>query len=130
MTYSFSVKSLNLLNHPKFSPTLRLLMLEAIKDTPLDFTVLETVRTREQQIQNVKKGVSKTLKSRHIPDSNISRYSEAVDIAPYPIDWKDLNRFRKLSEHIKKKAVQLGIPITWGGDWKSLVDMPHYELKR
>lgn len=128
--YSFSVKSLNLLNQPLFSPTLRLLMIEAIKDSPIDFTIIETVRTREKQIENIKKGTSKTIKSRHIPQTNVSGYGEAVDIAPYPIDWNDLNRFRKLSEHIKKKAVQLGIPITWGGNFKTLVDMPHYELKR
>ena len=128
--YSFSVKSLNLLNHPKFSPTLRLLMLEAIKDTPLDFTILETVRTLEKQKEYYAKGTTNTLKSRHLPSTNSSGYSEAADIAPYPLDWKDLNRFKKLAEHIKKKANQLGIPITWGGDWKTLVDMPHYELKR
>ena len=130
MPYSFSVKSLNLLNHPKFSPTLRLLMIEAIKDTPIDFTVLETVRTLEKQKEYYAKGTTKTLKSRHIPDTNASGYSEAADIAPYPVNYQDIERFKKLSEHIKKKANQLGIPITWGGDWKSLVDMPHYELKR
>lgn len=128
--YSFSVKSLNLINNPKFSPTLRLLLMEAIKDSPLDFTITETVRTLERQKELYTAGKSRTLKSRHIPQTNISGYAEAVDIAPYPIDYKDLNRFKKLSEHIKKKANQLGIPITWGGDWKSLVDMPHYEIKR
>ena len=75
-------------------------------------------------------GNSKTMKSRHIPSSNKSGLCEAVDIAPYPIDWNDTKRFDKLAEHIKKKAKQLNIPITWGGDWKTLVDMPHYELKR
>lgn len=128
--YSFSVKSLNLLNNPKFSPTLRLLLMEAIKDSPIDFTVIETVRTIEKQKEYLAKGTTKTLKSRHIPDTNKSGYSEAADIAPYPINWQDINRFRKLSEHIKKKANQLNIPITWGGDFKTLVDMPHYELKR
>ena len=128
--YSFSVKSLNLLNHPKFSPTLRLLMIEAIKDSPLDFTITETVRTLERQKELYAAGKSRTLKSRHIPQTNISGYGEACDIAPYPVDYKDLNRFRKLSEHILKKAQQLNIPITWGGTWKTLVDMPHYELKR
>ena len=128
--YSFSAKSFNLLNNPLFSPTLRLLMIEAIKDSPLDFTILETVRTVERQRELVKQRKSQTNKSRHIPSSNVSGYAEAVDIAPYPIDWKDLNRFRKLSEHILKKAKQLNIPITWGGTWKTLVDMPHYELKR
>lgn len=128
--YSFSVKSLNLLNHPQFSPTLRLLLMEAIKDTPIDFTILETVRTIERQKQLKAQKKSQTLKSRHIPSSNISGYSEAADIAPYPIDWNDINRFKKLSDHIFKKANQLNIPIAWGGNWKTLVDMPHYELKR
>ena len=128
--YSFSVKSLNLLNHPKFSPTLRLLLMEAIKDSPIDFTILETVRTIERQKEYFAKGTTKTLKSRHIPNVNKSGFSEAVDISPYPCDWSDLNRFRKLSEHILKKAEQLDIPITWGGNWKTLIDMPHYELKR
>jgi len=128
--YSFSVKSLNLLNNPKFSPSLRLLLMEAIKDSPIDFTVLETVRTLEKQKEYYAKGTTKTLKSRHIPSTNKSGYSEAADIAPYPVDWQDLNRFRKLAEHIFKKAEQLNIPITWGGTFKTLVDMPHYELKR
>lgn len=128
--YSFSVKSLNLLNNPKFSPTLRLLLMEAIKDSPIDFTIIETVRTLEKQKEYFKKGATKTLKSRHIPKTNISGYCEAVDIAPYPINWNDINRFNKLSEHILKKAEQLNIPITWGGTWKTIVDRPHYELKR
>lgn len=128
--YSFSVKSLNLLNNPKFSPTLRLLLMEAIKDSPIDFTIIETVRTLEKQKEYYNKGTTKTLKSRHIPNVNKSGFAEAVDISPYPINWADLSRFRKLSEHILKKAEQLNIPITWGGNWKSLVDMPHYELKR
>lgn len=128
--YSFSTKSLNLLNHPKFSPTLRLLLMEAIKDSPIDFTILETVRTLEKQKEYLAKGTTKTLKSRHIPSSNNSGYSEAADIAPYPINWQDIARFKKLSDHILKKANQLAIPITWGGTFKTLVDMPHYELKR
>lgn len=128
--YSFGVKSLNLLNNPQLNPTLRLLMIEAIKDSPLDFTILETVRTIERQRELVKQGKSQTNKSRHIPSTNVSGYAEAVDIAPYPINWEDINRFNKLADHIQKKAKQLNIPITWGGQWKSLVDRPHYELKR
>ena len=128
--FKFSVKSLNLLNNPDLNPSLRTLFMEAIKDSPLDFTIIETVRTREKQIEYIKKGTSQTMKSRHIPSSNASGYCEAVDIAPYPIDWNDTKRFDKLAEHILKKAKQLNIPITWGGTWKTLVDKPHFELKR
>lgn len=128
--YSFSVKSLNLLNHPKLNPSLRMLFIEAIKDAPLDFTVLETVRTKEKQLENIKNKVSQIIKSKHIPEYNASGYCEAVDVAPYPINWNDKERFRKLAAHIMKKAQLFNIPLTWGGNWKTLVDMPHFELKR
>lgn len=127
--FSFSKKSLEKLNNPKVHPKIRELFLEAIKNSPIDFTVIETVRTLEQQKLNVAKGVSKTLKSRHIPDTNKSGLCEAIDIAPYPINWKDIERFKLLSKYIKQTANTLGIPITWGGDWKSFKDYPHYELR-
>ena len=128
MSFKFSKKSLDKINNPKFHPKLKQLLLEAIKTTPIDFTVLETVRTIEQQRIYVTKGTSKTMKSRHIPSTNKSGLCEAVDIAPYPIDWKNIAKFKQLSEHILKVAKQLGINIEWGGMWK-MRDMPHYQLK-
>ena len=128
--FKFGKKSLDKINNAKFHPKLRLLLVEAIKTSPLDFTVIETVRTIEQQRIYVAKGTSKTMKSRHIPSTNKSGLCEAVDIAPYPIDWKNTARFKQLAEHIKKTAKALNINIVWGGDWKTLIDMPHYELKQ
>lgn len=128
--YSFSVKSLNLLNNPKLHPSLRTLMLEAIKDSPIDFTIIETVRTMEKQKEYFKAKATRTLKSRHIPQTNASGFGEAVDIAPYPINWKDTKRFADLAAHIKRKAKELNIKINWGGDWKTFIDMPHYELTK
>ena len=82
--YKFSNKSLERLNNPKVHPKIRQLMNEAIKYAPIDFTVIETVRTVAQQKLNVAKGVSKTMKSRHIPETNKSGLCEAIDIAPTP----------------------------------------------
>ena len=127
--YKFSTKSLSKLNEPKFHPKLKKLMLEAIKTSPIDFTVIETVRTLEKQMYYLKKGTTKTLRSRHIPSTNKSGYCEAVDIAPYPVDWNNIKRFVQLSEHIKKVAKELKISIEYGGDWKSFKDYPHYQLK-
>jgi peptidoglycan L-alanyl-D-glutamate endopeptidase CwlK len=31
---------------------------------------------------------------------------------------------------VKAAAVREGVPIVWGGDWKSLRDGPHFELER
>ena len=128
--FKFSKKSLDRINNPKVHPKIKQLLLEAIKTTPIDFTVLETVRTIEQQKIYVAKGTSKTMKSRHIPSTNKSGLCEAFDIVPYPLtSWQDKASFKKLSEHILKIANNLGIPLTWGGTFKTLVDMPHYELK-
>jgi peptidoglycan L-alanyl-D-glutamate endopeptidase CwlK len=124
----FSKKSLEKINNKKFHPLLKKLLQEAIKDTPIDFVVLETVRTIETQKEYFKKKTTKTLKSKHIPTCNKSQLCEAVDIAPYPVNWQDTQKFDKLALHIKQKANQLNIPITWGGDWKTLVDKPHFEL--
>jgi len=125
--FKFSKKSLEKINNQKVHPRIRELMIEAIATSPIDFTIIETVRTVEQQKINVAKGVSKTMKSRHIPSSNKSGLCEAVDIAPYPINWKDTKRFKQLAEHIKATANKMGIKITWGGEWGW--DYPHYELK-
>lgn len=127
--YKFSKKSLERLNNPKLHPLIKKLMVEAIKTSPIDFSIIETIRTVEAQKINVSKGVSKTMKSRHIPSVNKSGLCEAVDIAPYPIDWKNIEKFIDLSKHIKKIAASLGIKIQYGGDWKTFKDYPHYELK-
>lgn len=110
-------------------PDLIRLMNEAISTAPsdMDFTILCGFRNKSDQDAAVAAGNSTTPwpRSRHNATP-----SQAVDIAPYPVDWNDLGRFRKLSAHIKATAARLGIPIEWGGDWKSPVDMPHYQLRR
>ncbi len=126
--FKFSKKSSERLNNRLVHPLIKKLMNEAIKNSPLDFTIVETVRTLEQQKINISKGVSKTIKSRHISGFNKSKLCEAIDIAPYPIDWKNIKRFIELSCHIKKTAQKLGIKVEYGGDWKNFKDYPHYQL--
>ena len=55
--------------------------------------------------------------------------SLAVDVAPYPIDFKDILRFVMFSDLVKMVAKQLGIDVVWGGDWRSFKDYVHWELK-
>ena len=52
----------------------------------------------------------------------------AVDVAPYPIDWNNIERFKELAVIIKRIAGELGINVKWGGDWQSFKDYPHWEL--
>jgi peptidoglycan L-alanyl-D-glutamate endopeptidase CwlK len=53
-----------------------------------------------------------------------------VDIYAYNGKYADYDKDKMyyLSQVIKDAAEDLGVRITWGGDWKSFIDMPHYEL--
>lgn len=100
----------------------------AIELTPVDFTVLEGTRTRNRQRKLVASGASKTMNSRHIPAPN--GYGHAVDIAPLvggKVSW-DWPLYYKLAPAVKRAASELGVPIEWGGDWRSFKDGPHWQL--
>jgi peptidoglycan L-alanyl-D-glutamate endopeptidase CwlK len=97
----------------------------ALSRSPIDFGLTEGLRTKERQAELVKSGASQTMNSRHLT-------GHAVDVVCY-VDGKvrwDWPLYEKLSETVKACARELKVPITWGGDWKSLRDGPHYELDR
>ncbi len=54
--------------------------------------------------------------------------SRAVDLARVPIDWRDTHGFCTLADVVKAQAAELGIKIVWGGDWKGLKDLDHFQL--
>lgn len=94
----------------------------ALELSPVDFTVIEGLRTKERQAELMKQGFTRTLNSRHI-------IGEAVDIVPLPVDWNNPKPFGLVAEAMKKAADQLGVKITWGGDFKTFADLPHYQLE-
>ncbi len=92
-----------------------------------DCTIICGHRNKADQDQAFAGGKSKLKwpKSRHN-----SLPSQAVDVVPYPIDWNNHQRFEELAVIVKECAAQLGIAITWGGDWTSFRDLPHWELSK
>ena len=114
-------------------PDLVKLFREVIKHW--DCTVLEGHRSIEDQQEAFRTGRSKidgvNKKGKHNHDPSL-----AVDVAPYPVDWDDLERFRAFGGYVLGTADQMGISIRWGGDWDSdrdfkdhsFVDLPHFEL--
>lgn len=91
-------------------PELQRLMNEVIKY--FNFSALSGRRTQEEQDDLVRKGLSKRKDSYHVNDPSL-----AIDIAPYPIDWNNIDRFCYLAGLVKMKAYDMGIPITWGRNW-------------
>jgi len=126
MTIPLSPRSLERLEgaHPDLQKVIK--RAAAISD--LDFTVLEVLRSLERQRQLVAKGASKTMKSRHLPSADGK--SRACDIAPLidgAVSW-DWPLYHRLAVVIKQAAVEVGVPIEWGGDWRTFKDGPHWQL--
>lgn len=128
-------------------PKIKLIMERAIKRT--DFKVLFGNRSEEEQLELFKQGrkfyngkwvkIGKTVTDK---DGKVNKSehnylpSHAIDIAPWPINWNDLDGFIQLKEIIFEEAEALGIKLIWGADWDgdgniaehSLQDYPHYQL--
>lgn len=121
MTYSLSPRSKERLSgvHPDLVRVIN----KAIKITPIDFCVIEGIRTEARQRELVKAGASKTMNSRHLT-------GHAVDLAPMvgkEIRW-DWPLFYKLAPAVKEAARLVGVPIEWGGEWRTFRDGPHWQL--
>lgn len=104
----------------------------AIQLSQIDFRVTEGVRSLARQKQLLAAGASKTLKSRHIPAINRSGLAEAIDIVCLvggKVRW-DWPLYPIAAKAFKEAAKELGVPITWGGDWPRFRDGPHFELTR
>ena len=96
----------------------------------MDVTIIEGVRSSERQEKLLKQGATKVKYSKHME-------GKAVDLAPYPIDWDDLERFYYMGGMIRGISKELGINVRWGGDWdsdgnirdQSFNDLVHVEIK-
>ncbi len=126
MTITLSEKSLIKLEgaHPDLVRVIK----RAAALSSIDFTILEVLRTPARQRELVAKGASKTMKSRHLPGSDGK--SRAVDIAPMDggqVSWA-WPLYYKLAPIIKQAAQECGVPIEWGGDWRTFKDGPHWQL--
>jgi len=122
-------------------PKLVLLMRTSILTTPIDFTIVEGVRTAKRQNELYKQGRSLpgsivttkdgyTKKSNHQPKSD--GYCYAVDLYPYVnggISYQSPKAQKIIADHIKAVAKELNIKIVCGIDWKNPFDPPHFELK-
>jgi peptidoglycan L-alanyl-D-glutamate endopeptidase CwlK len=130
-----------------------------------DFSVLCGTRTPAEQFELFKKGRKVIIGDGTDPNNyEISNKSEvvtfkdgfikksmhnyspskAVDIVPYPINWKDLNRFYYLAGLVQQVAAEMvekkliTHKLVWGADWDDdrdftdhiFMDYPHFQLER
>jgi len=100
----------------------------------VDCSVLEGHREKDRQNKLFEEGKTKVK----YPNGRHNRQpSSAVDVTPYPVDWKDRERQTLFAGFVIGVASQMGINLRWGGDWDQdfqvvdnrFDDFPHFELK-
>jgi peptidoglycan L-alanyl-D-glutamate endopeptidase CwlK len=109
---------------PRFKP-LACLFLARLMEADIPVKIVDTLRTPEEQAHNIAKGVSWTMRSKHLT-------GDAMDVCPYAIfaldgpdrlQWDTADpvwtRIGKIAE---------GCGLTWGGRWQQR-DMGHVEYK-
>ena len=121
MAFSLGTQSLERLSH--VHPDLQKVVKRAIQITPIDFRVGEGIRTRERQKQLVAAGASRTMNSRHLNGHAV----DLIALVDGEVRW-DWPLYHKLALAMKAAAAEQGVPIEWGGDWRSFKDGPHYQL--
>ena len=100
----------------------------------VDCSILEGHRSKERQnkLYDEKRTKVKYPNGKHNQNPSI-----AVDVAPYPIDWTDRDRFHYFGGYVLGIASQMGLNIRWGGDWDQdtqtkdnrFDDLVHFEIK-
>jgi len=106
-----------------------------------DCTILETARELDRQQALMRQGLTKTLDSKHLVQSD--GWAHAADVAPWPIprNWgrdsaKTMAQFYHFGGYIRALADAMGVALRWGGDWnsnnrfedQSFDDLVHFEL--
>ncbi len=104
-------------------------------DCPSDMTIVYGHRSNAEQAELYAQGRTKPGKVVTNARPGQSRHnswpSDAVDVIPYvngsgSWSWDHIN---PMADHIKRVAAELGIKVTWGGDWR-MKDGAHWELPR
>ncbi len=122
--HRFSQRSIDNLKgvHPDLITVARV----ALARSPVDFGITEGVRTAERQQELFRAGSSRMeFGGRHVS-------GHAIDVFAWVdngVTW-EWEYYEQLAEVFKSVAAELGIPLNWGGDWRTLKDGVHFELDR
>lgn len=130
--YKLSKRSLSRLKNVE--PILIAIIVEAIKESPFDFGIPRHggFRTASEQYLLYKQ-VPKVTNIDGINRKSYHQTGRAFDIFAY-VDGKatwDPKYYEPIARHLQKIALEkYNVILEWGGDFKSFVDMPHFQIKK
>ena len=131
--WQFGAKSLEQLRGVRSE--LVLVVSRALLYSPIDFAVIEGVRSPERQRLLYLKGLSMTMQSKHLTGHAVDLMAIGdlnrdglIDHQDKAITW-DREWYGAIAEAMQKASVELGIETRWGGTFKpNFFDGPHFEL--
>ncbi|WP_192963081.1 M15 family metallopeptidase [Yersinia pseudotuberculosis] len=102
----------------------------ALELSPVDFGVIEGLRTVERQKELVATGKSQTMNSRHIT-------GHAIDVLPTGADWNDYKCWLPVLDAMHRAGKELGVKLRFGITWTDnpndkpakFLDAPHIEIQ-
>lgn len=89
----------------------------AIAITQVDFAVHDGIRTLEEQREYVRRGVSQTMASKHLPQAD--GYGHAVDLVPWingQLRWEWAPIY-DIAAAVWQAGSEIGAEIRWGACW-------------
>jgi hypothetical protein len=100
----------------------------------VDCSILEGHRSKERQNKLYDENRTKV---KYPNGRHNSSPSKAVDVTPYPVDWKDRERQTLFAGFVLGIARGMDIRLRWGGDWdmdfqvmdNRFDDFPHFEVR-
>lgn len=128
--FKFGAKSKKELLH--VHPDLVMVVELALSLSTVDFAVTDGLRELEEQKELVRRGVSRTLKSRHMVGQD--GWGHAVDLVPYVNgkvrwEWEPIYEVAK-AMHAALTEYENITPIRWGGVWdRRLIKLDGNDLK-
>ena len=110
---------------------LRIIFNEVVKK--FDCSVICGHRNKQDQNEAF---YSRKSKLKYPRSKHNSKPSRAVDVCPYPINWRDTGKFYIFAGYVLRVADELSFKIRFGGDWdgdketkdQSFNDLPHFEI--
>lgn len=96
----------------------------ALERSTVDFGISEGLRTYERQKALYEAKKSRTMESKHLTGNAIDVYA----IVDNQVSW-NIEDYEEINKAFQSAAKELGIKVTWGGSWRSIIDGPHFQIE-
>ncbi len=121
-------------NIKNIDPRLAVIIGAVLAEGNVDFTVTYGFRTKQEQQSLYAQGRTKpgniVTNCDGVKKKSYHQTGKAIDFIPYPFngDWNDVAPFKKVGDELVRVGKALGYNCSYGGNWTSFKDWPHFQI--